>query len=39
MPSLVIPLMNEARLASLGIPSTASRWRKADVLGQGWDYN
>lgn len=39
MPSLIIPLMSEARLASLGIFNKASRWRKAELTGKGWDRN
>lgn len=39
MPSPVIPLRSETKIASLGIPSTASRWRKAELTGKGWDCN
>ena len=31
VPSLIIPLRNEAAIAHLGIPSTASGWRKSEL--------
>lgn len=39
VPSPVTACMSEAGIAILGISRTASRWRKAELTGKGWDWN